>query len=254
MGRCGRSLKGYFARGCRKNGKGKGKGGDGKGKVAKGVEKKRVRRGWWIYGGTKKVGDTGRAARSDISRRNAVWESLVSTKKIRTVAVVAGVAVRNLKRKKKEKWEGYGLSDSGGTDRGGGTRHRPPAVPIQVLGQSSRRDQLSMIGDVVRDELSKIHGGQRVKKCRSQNGTSVAMNAGRSNRFDVLVCAEDVMEIEQVNEVDVVQEIVEVTVVSGAAKSVWQMSCEDKDGEYRNVGSSKRKPVTRGSGRARSAT
>ena len=46
-------------------------------------------------------------------------------------------------------------------------------------------------------------------------------NVNRSNKFDVLNQTESGLEFEEVNAVDVVQEILEITVDSIAAKSVW---------------------------------
>ena len=51
--------------------------------------------------------------------------------------------------------------------------------------------------------------------------TSEVTNTGRSDNFDVLKLTESDLEVEWVNEVDGVQEIVEITVDSGAATSVW---------------------------------
>ena len=46
-------------------------------------------------------------------------------------------------------------------------------------------------------------------------------SASRSIKFDVLKMTERGLEVEEVNAVDAVQEIVEITIDSGAAKSAW---------------------------------
>ena len=56
------------------------------------------------------------------------------------------------------------------------------------------------------------------KRLEKTDGTT---NVNRSNKFDVLNQTESGLEFEEVNAVDVVQEILEITVDSIAAKSVW---------------------------------
>ena len=51
--------------------------------------------------------------------------------------------------------------------------------------------------------------------------TNERTRASRSNNFDVLNFTERGLEVEEVNAVDVVQQIVEITVGGRAAKSVW---------------------------------
>ena len=51
-------------------------------------------------------------------------------------------------------------------------------------------------------------------------------SASRSNKFDVLNVTERGLKLEDVNAVGVVKEIVEITVDSGDAKSVWPIRKE----------------------------
>ena len=46
-------------------------------------------------------------------------------------------------------------------------------------------------------------------------------SASRSNQFDVLELIESELEVDEMNAVDVVQEVVEITVDLGAANNVW---------------------------------
>ena len=46
-------------------------------------------------------------------------------------------------------------------------------------------------------------------------------SASRSNKFVVLEMTERELAVEEVNAVDVVKEVVEITVCSGAAKNIW---------------------------------
>ena len=57
--------------------------------------------------------------------------------------------------------------------------------------------------------------------CKLLEKTDGTTEMDRRNKFDVLNLTESRQELEKVNAVDMVQEIVEITVDSGAAKSVW---------------------------------
>ena len=93
---------------------------------------------------------------------------------------------------------------------------------------SRRRGGLGKIREDRRDGFSKIRedcdGGfvQSYRKTRKRlEKTDGTTNVNRSNKFDVLNQTESGLEFEEVNAVDVVQEILEITVDSIAAKSVW---------------------------------
>ena len=94
--------------------------------------------------------------------------------------------------------------------------------------RADQRDGTSKIRAVQRDGLSKIHADQgdefgfysRRRTCKCQEETGQTKSTSRLNRFVALTaieCDDD----EEVNAIETVQEVVEVTVDSGAAKSVW---------------------------------
>ena len=56
------------------------------------------------------------------------------------------------------------------------------------------------------------------KTYKRQGGTKEMTSTSRTNKFDVLNMSEHGLEVEEVNAVDVVQEIVDITVESGADK------------------------------------
>ena len=89
----------------------------------------------------------------------------------------------------------------------------------------------------IREDRSKR---QTCKRLETTDGTT---NASRSNNFGVVNLTDSGLDVEKVNAVDVVQEIVEITVDSGAARSVWPIrkTCRNNKGdEHGEVGCSKR--------------
>ena len=148
-------MMGHFAGACRKKGKGKGeRRRQGiqqrkKGKRQKAGEREVQANGRGPMGGyfqkNSRVGDTkdgaGRAARSDTGHEKADVASLASTKK-RQAAEKAGDNQIQKKQEKSEECRSSGMWRRSRRKRGarvsqtpwGGGRHRPPWVPIQVLG------------------------------------------------------------------------------------------------------------------------
>ena len=131
------------------------------------------------------------------------------------------------------------------------------------------RDELSTIREEQRDGVSEIREGQsdrlrkiredredgfvqrpKRKTCKRKEQRDEMTNASRSNKFDVLNMAARGLEFEDVNAVDVVQEIVEIIVVSGCCQERMadpKEGCyEDKSDEDGEAGGSKRQSDTCG--------
>ena len=93
---------------------------------------------------------------------------------------------------------------------------------------ADQRDGFSKIRADQCDGLSKIRADQgdefgfysRRRTCECQEETGETKSASRRNRFLALTAIES-DDDEEVNAIETVQEVVEVTVDSGAAKSVW---------------------------------
>ena len=93
-----------------------------------------------------------------------------------------------------------------------------------------QRDDLSNIREDRRDGFSKIREDRDDARSKvdakdmqttGENGRNDECESKQSVRLDVLEVIESELEDEEVNSVDVVQEVVEITVDSGASKSVW---------------------------------
>ena len=93
---------------------------------------------------------------------------------------------------------------------------------------ADQRDGLSKIREELRDGSSKIREGQRdlLRTIRADREDGFVQGpkrktSSRSTKFDILNVMERGLGVEEVNAVDAVQEIVEITIDSGAAKSAW---------------------------------
>ena len=82
--------------------------------------------------------------------------------------------------------------------------------------------------------------------CKNRKRTSVATTNSRRNQFDALTSIQEELEETEMNCVEEVQETVEITVVSGAATSVWPIQ---KSGVVRSK-SKKEVKLAAGSGSA----
>ena len=104
-----------------------------------------------------------------------------------------------------------------------------PGCRSKYLAHEDHRDEPCKIREGRRGEFSNIREDrddgfvQSSKRmtCKRLEKTDGTTNANRSNKFDVLNLTESRLEVEEVKAVDVVQEIVEITVDSGVAKRVW---------------------------------
>ena len=93
---------------------------------------------------------------------------------------------------------------------------------------ADQRDGFSKIRADQRDGSSKIHADQgdgfgfysRRRTCKCQEETGETKSTSRRNRFFALTAVES-DDDEEVNAIETVQEVVEITVYSGAANSVW---------------------------------
>ena len=93
---------------------------------------------------------------------------------------------------------------------------------------ADQRDEFIKIRADQRDGFSKIHAHQgdefgfysRRRTCKCQEEAGETKSASRRNRFLALTAIES-DDDEEVNAIEIVQEVVEITVDSGAAKSVW---------------------------------
>ena len=94
--------------------------------------------------------------------------------------------------------------------------------------RADQRDEFSKIRADQRDGPSKIHADQgdgfgfysRRRTCKCQEETGETKSTSRRYRFFALTAIES-DDDEEVNAIETVQEVVEITVDSGAAKSVW---------------------------------
>ena len=94
--------------------------------------------------------------------------------------------------------------------------------------RAEQRDGFSQIREDRRDGFSKIDADKgdefgfssRRRTCKCQEETGETRSTSRRNRFFALTAIES-DDDEEVNAIETVQEVVEITVDSGAAKSVW---------------------------------
>ena len=94
--------------------------------------------------------------------------------------------------------------------------------------RAGQRDGFHKMREDRRDGFSKIHADQgdefgfysKRRTCKCQEETGETISASRRNQFLALTAIES-DDDEEVNAIETVQEVVEITVDSGAAKSVW---------------------------------
>ena len=86
-----------------------------------------------------------------------------------------------------------------------------------------------------RDRDDELCQNSRRRTCKRQEKVYETTSASQRNKFDVLRSIESGSEDEEVNAVDVVQEIVEITVDSGAAKGVWPIRTRFEVGRDRKT-------------------
>ena len=245
---CG--MMGHFARDCRTRSKGKWKGkdegkgyGKGKGKTMKGTGKKGAGKSGRFKGGRGEQNDQGYQGRcwscgktghqssecrcgvdnvdddddevdsysSSSGRRSGDQPESEKGSDVGGVWIVGNV----------EEMEDEAVSDAfnehGADQRDGSSYIR-----------ADQRDGFNKNREDRRDGFSKIHADQgdgfglysRRRTCKCQEETGETKRTSRRNRFFALTAIES-DDDEEVNAIETVQEVVEITVDSGAAKSVW---------------------------------
>ena len=243
---CG--MMGHFARDCRTKGKGKGKGkdegkgcGKGKSKTMKGTGRKGAGKSRRFKGG--------RGEQNDRGYQGQCW----SCGKIGHKSSECRWGVDNVDDDA-DGLDGYGSGrrsgdqseSEKGSDVGGvwivgnveeiedeetsdafsedGSDQRDGFIKIRA----EQRDGCNKIREDRRDGFSKIHADQgeefgfysRRRTCKCQEETGETKSTSRRNRFLALTTIES-DDDEEVNSIETLQEVVEITVNSGAAQSVW---------------------------------
>ena len=237
---CG--MMGHFTRDCRTKGKGKGKGkeegkgyGKGKGKTMKGTGRKGAGKSGRFKGGRGEQNDRGyqgqcwscgKIGHKSSECRWGVDDEVDGYSSGRRSgdqsgsekgSDVGGVwIVGNVEEIEDEEVSDV-FSEDGADQRDGFSKIR-----------ADQRDGSSKIRADQRDGSNKIRADQgdefgfysRRKTCKCREETGETKRANQRNRFLALTAVES-DDDEEVNAIETVQEVVEITVDSGAAKSVW---------------------------------
>ena len=232
---CG--MMGHFARDCRTKGKGKGKGkeegkgyGKGKGRTMKGTGRKGAGKSGRFKGG--------RGEQNDRGYQGQCW----SCGKIGHKSSECRWGVDNVDddddevdgyssgRRSGDRSESEKGSDVSGVWIVGNVGEIEDEEVSDVFSEdgADQRDGSIKIRADQRDGFSKIPVDQgdefefysRRRMCKCQEETGETKRVNRRNRFLALTAAES-DDDEEVNAIETVQKVVEITVDSGAAKSVW---------------------------------
>ena len=121
-----------------------------------------------------------------------------------------------------------GFSGSRADQRDGSRRSRADQRDGLSKIRAEQRDGFNKIREDRRDGFSKIHSDQghefvfysRTRTFKCQEETGKTKSTSRRNRFLALTAIES-DDDEEVNAIETVQEVAEITVDSGAAKSIW---------------------------------
>ena len=104
-----------------------------------------------------------------------------------------------------------------------------PECRSMYWAHEDQRNELCKYRDGRRDGFSKNREDRddgfvcssKRKTCKREERTDGTTDVTRSNKFDVLNLTESGLKVDEVNAVDELQEVVEITDDTGAAKSVW---------------------------------